>query len=188
MTSESLLKHADELRAAGKFTDACEAYEAELTRDPGNAAAQQGEVAASEKLALQERTAGRSDDALKALLQAQRYVPDNHKLLYDLGVLEDEMRLFVDADRTLAHLESLGALDSLGPEAVYAVARVKLDLGQLGPAEEKMVAYLKLRPEDASAHYGLGRVYRQGCSLTKRGWSFSDRSSCSRSRRKGITS
>ena len=157
----------DALFKAGKSVEACEAYEAVLARDPANLAAQEGEVAASERLAIQERAAGRRDDALKALLQAQEYVPDNKRLLYDLGVLEDEMRLFVDADRTLTHLESLGSLDSLGPEVLYAIGRVKLDVGQLGTAEEKMVAYLKLRPEDASAHYGLGRVYRQGLQFDK---------------------
>lgn len=157
----------DALLKAGKLVEACEAFEAVLTRDPGNVAAQDGEVAASERLAVNERAAGHRDDALKALLQAQEYVPDDKKLLYDLGILEDEMRLFVDADRTLTHLESLGALGSLEPETLYAMARVKLDVGQLGAAEEKMVAYLKLRPQDASAHYGLGRVYRQGLQFDK---------------------
>jgi tetratricopeptide (TPR) repeat protein len=50
---------------------------------------------------------------------------------------------------------------------LYAVARVKLDLGQLSAAEEKMQAYLKLKPGDASAHYGLGRVYQLGLQYEK---------------------
>lgn len=154
---EALLK-------AGKFLEACEAYEAVLARDPTNTAAEEGEVDASERLALQERSAGRRDDALKALLQARQYVPGNRRLLYDLGVLEDEMRLFVDADRTLTQLKRLGPL---GPDELYAAARVKLDVGQLDAAEEKMLAYLKVRPRDASAHYGLGRVYRQGLQFEK---------------------
>jgi len=40
-----------------------------------------------------------------------------------------------------------------------------MDLGQLSPAEEKLRAYLKLRPADASAHYGLGRVLQLGLQL-----------------------
>jgi len=157
-------RDGDALLKAGKTLEACEAFEAVLAKDPGNAQAQVGEVAASEKLALEARAAGRMDDALKDLMQAQEYVPDSRTLLYELGIQEDEMRLFVDADRTLAHLESLGPM---GPEELYAAARAKLDLGQLGPAEEKLVAYLKMRPEDASAHYGLGRVYRQGLQFDK---------------------
>ena len=108
----------------------------------------------------------RCDDALKVLLQADSYVPDSLKLLYDLGILEDEMGLYVDADRALTRLENLEGA-KVSPEVLYASGRVKLDLGQLVPAEEQMREYLKLRPDDASAHYGLGRVYRQGLQFEK---------------------
>ena len=64
------------------------------------------------------------------------------------------MHLYQDADRTLAVLEQL---QPGNPQVAYAVAHVKLDLGQLAAAEEKMLVYLKSQPNDASAHYGLGR-------------------------------
>ena len=67
------------------------------------------------------------------------------------------MHLYQDADRTLAVLEQL---QPGNPQVAYAVAHVKLDLGQLAAAEEKMLVYLKSQPNDASAHYGLGRVYQ----------------------------
>jgi len=41
---------------------------------------------------------------------------------------------------------------------MYAIARVKMDLGLYPDAEEAMRAYLRKRPDDASAHYGLGRI------------------------------
>ena len=50
---------ADALLKASRFSEACDAYEAVLRADPRNAAATAGEVEASERLALQERSAGK---------------------------------------------------------------------------------------------------------------------------------
>jgi tetratricopeptide (TPR) repeat protein len=147
--------HADEARAA---------YESILRSDPANAAALEGEVAASEKLALDARAAGKLDDALTLLLHAREFAPQSPRLLLDLGILEDQMQLYHDADETLAQLDQLTPNQ---PTALYAIARVKLDLGQLALAEQMMQRYLALKPDDASAHYGLGRIYRQGLDFDK---------------------
>ena len=146
-----------ELLQAGNFDAARDAFEAVLETDPANAQAQEGEVAASEHLALQARAKGQADEALRALLRAQEVAPNHPRLLFDLGIQEEEMQLYQDADRTLAALEQL---QPGNPQVAYAVAHVKLDLGQLSVAEEKMQVYLKSQPNDASAHYGLGRVYQ----------------------------
>jgi len=148
-----------ELLQSGKFSEARDAFELVLNAEPANKDAQDGEVAASERLALDARHAGRMDDALTYLMRAQQFVPKAPRLLYDLGIQEDEMRLYEDADRTLALAEQLNPADR---NVMYAVGRVKLDLGQLSPAEEKLRAYLKLQPNDAGAHYGLGRAYQLG--------------------------
>ncbi|MGD0737052.1 MAG: tetratricopeptide repeat protein [Terracidiphilus sp.] len=153
---------AADLLRSGKPGEARDAYESLLDADPANQEAQDGEVAASEQLALAARSAGKMDDALKDLLQAQKYAPKNPRLLYDLGIQEVDMQSFKDADRTLALAEQLNPGE---PLVLYAVGRVKLELGQLAPAEENMRAYLKLRPSDASAHYGLGRVLQLGMQL-----------------------
>jgi tetratricopeptide (TPR) repeat protein len=153
-----------ELLQSGKPAAARDAFESILNTDPKNADALRGEVAANERLALDARQAGQVDDALRDLLRAQAFAPKDPRLLYDLGILEDEMRLYHDADQTLALLAQITPTD---PQVMYAVARVKLDLGQLSPAEAKMQAYLKLRPNDASAHYGLGRVYQLGLQFDK---------------------
>jgi tetratricopeptide (TPR) repeat protein len=158
------LANGTKLLQAGKISEAREVFEAELRIDAGNLQAQEGEVAASERLALEAHGAGRMDDALSILLKCKQFAPENPRLLYDLGVLEDEMQLYRDADETLAHLERVSPGT---PGVLYAVARIKLDLGQLAPAEEKMQQYLKIKPEDASAHFGLGRVYRQGLQFDK---------------------
>ncbi len=147
--------HAKELLAAGNFDQAQAAYESILRTQPGSAEAQDGEVRASERLALAARSAKDMNSAIGELLRAQKFAPENERLLYDLGVLEDEIGLFHDADTTVAHLRLLTPGDS---KAEYLLARVKLDLGQLDAAEPAMREYLKTQPDDATAHYGLGRI------------------------------
>jgi tetratricopeptide (TPR) repeat protein len=153
-----------ELLRAGKVSEAREAFELILQSDPANQEAQDGEVAASERLALQARGDGRMNDALTCLVHAQQFVPKNARLLFDLGIQEDNMRLYQDADRSLLLAEQLNPGN---PDVIYAVARVKMDLGQLSVAEPKMLVYLKLRPNDASAHYGLARIYQLGLQFDK---------------------
>jgi tetratricopeptide (TPR) repeat protein len=152
------------LLQSGKASEARDAFESVLEVDGSNKEAQDGEVAASEQLALQARKEGRMNDALSYLVRAQQFVPKNGHLLFDLGIQEDDMHLYQDADRTLAAAEQINPDD---PNVIYAVARVKMDLGQLSAAEEKMRTYLKLRPGDATAHYGLARVYQLGLQLDK---------------------
>ena len=155
---------ASALRAEGRFAEARDAAERALKATPNDLAMQNEEALASERIALDAIAQHRADDALADLLRARKYAPEHPKLLFDLGVLEDEMKLYRDADEALAEAERLQPGD---PQVIYAVARVKLDLGQLAVAEVKMRAYLALKPEDASAHYGLGRIYRQGLELDK---------------------
>jgi tetratricopeptide (TPR) repeat protein len=149
---------------AGNASAARDAFEAALNVNAADKDAQNGEVAASERLALDARREGRMNDALTYMVRAQQFVPKNGRLLFDLGILEDEMHLYQDADRALAMAEQLNPGDA---QVIYAVGRVKLDLGQLPAAEEKLVAYLRVQPNDASAHYGLGRVYQLGLQLEK---------------------
>jgi tetratricopeptide (TPR) repeat protein len=153
-----------ELLRSGKVSEARDAFESILNIDPANKEAQAGEVDSNERMALDARAKGQMNDALTYLVRAQQFVPKNARLLYDLGIQEDDMHLYQDADRSLGAAELLNPGD---PNLIYAVARVKMDLGQLSAAEENMQAYLKLRPNDASAHYGLGHVYQLGLQFDK---------------------
>lgn len=145
--------------AAGNFSEAQAAYEDALRIRPDNKEAQDGEVEASERLALALRASHDMNDSLGELLRAQKFAPDSEKLLYDLGVLEDEIGLYHDADTIVTRLRRLSPGDLT---VDYLAARVKLDLGQLQEAETAMRAYLAARPNDATAHYGLGRIYQLG--------------------------
>jgi tetratricopeptide (TPR) repeat protein len=133
--------------------------EAALRTNPADAAAQADVVAVSERLALQARSAHDMNGALGDLLRAQSFAPENTRMLYDLGVLEEQIGLYHDANATVAHLRKLSPAD---PKVDYLAARVELDLGRLGDAERDMRAYLKVHPEDVTAHYGLGRILQQG--------------------------
>jgi tetratricopeptide (TPR) repeat protein len=58
-------------------------------------------------------------------------------------------------------------LDPSSLDNYYAMARVKMDEGQLDTAEQNMRMYLRSRPDDAGAHYGLGRIYELGMQFDK---------------------
>jgi tetratricopeptide (TPR) repeat protein len=163
-TSEDAIGSGAAFLQAGKYQNACEAFEAELRAHPGDKRARDGEVEASERLALEQRAAGHVVDALQALLQGEKYVPTSARLFFDEGILEDDMRLYPQA---LKALNTAQQLHMENPMLLYATARVYLDQGQLDPAAAKMTAYLALRPDDASAHYGLGRIYQRGLEFAK---------------------
>jgi tetratricopeptide (TPR) repeat protein len=149
---------------AGKPDAARQVFESILGSNSSDSEAQQGEVKASETLALQERGAGHMVEALRALMRAREFAPRNAHLLSDLGILEEEMKLYPDAEKALALSQQI---DPSNLDNYYAMARVKMDEGQLDVAEQNMHVYLQSRPDDAGAHYGLGRIYELGMQFDK---------------------
>jgi tetratricopeptide (TPR) repeat protein len=126
-----------------------------LRSDRGDRKLQEMLVGAAEATALQQRTSGDRDGALATLLSAKADAPHSFALLLDLSILEDELRLLRDADRDVREARSIHPEDL---KALYAEARVKMDLQDMPAAERDLRAYLKARPKDATAHYGLGRL------------------------------
>jgi tetratricopeptide (TPR) repeat protein len=149
---------------AGKPDAAREVFESILGNNPSDGEAQRGEVKASETLALKERSVGHMLEALQALMRARDFAPRNEHLLSDLGILEEEMKLYPEAEKALALAQQL---DPSSLDNYYAMARVKMDEGQLDAAEQNMHVYLQSRPDDAGAHYGLGRIYELGMQFDK---------------------
>lgn len=135
--------------------DAMEAYERVLAEHPDDRNASDGEVDAASKAALSFRTQGQMNEALAALLRAKKSVPANATLLFDIGILENQMHLNQDASMALQASLQLRPQD---PITLYGLARVRMDLGEYPQAESAMRAYLEQRPDDVSAHYGLGRI------------------------------
>ena len=156
---EDALQQASASLTAQHYDEAMERFESVLATYPRNQVARAGEVEAASKAALFLRSKGEMDEALSHLLRAAKIVPDDATLLFDLGVLENQMQLNNDADEAL-HESILLRPDD--PMTMYAVARVKMDLQRLPEAEAAMRAYLRLRPNDPGAHYGLGRILQIG--------------------------
>jgi tetratricopeptide (TPR) repeat protein len=130
-------------------------FERVLKSHPGDSAARKGEVDTAVTFSLAEKREHREEAALWLLLRARYWVPDDPELLVDLGIQEDNLKLFVDADAALA--ESLRIRpDDLN--ALYTVARVKMDLGQMQSAEQAWLLYIKHDPGNPAAYYGYGIV------------------------------
>lgn len=149
------LEKAKGLVNAQRYDEAMDAFESLLASDAVNQAARAGEIDAASKEALDLRDKGQTEDALAVLLRARKAVGEDSVLLFEIGILENQMHLNHDADESLHKALLLRPSD---PATLYAVARVKMELGQLPDAEVAMRAYLQQRPDDASAHYGLGRI------------------------------
>ncbi len=126
-----------------------------LRSDRGNNELRDMLVNAAEGTALEQRTRGDRDGAMMTLLSAKAEAPHSFPILLDLSILEDELRLFRDADHDVHEARLIRPEDL---KALYAEARVKMDLQNIPAAEQDMRAYLKARPDDATAHYGLGRI------------------------------
>jgi tetratricopeptide (TPR) repeat protein len=160
----ALVLEAQQDETAGQLEAARDLYERALLLRPRNPAAQAGMASASERLSLQQLADRDQDAALATLIRAQQAEPDNQRILYDLGILEDQMKLYLDSAATLEHLVALKPAE---PGAYYALGRTDLDLGQLELAEKAFETYLQARPQDASAHFGLGKIYAQGLQFDK---------------------
>jgi tetratricopeptide (TPR) repeat protein len=135
--------------------EAMDRFETVLAIDLRDKEARQGELAAVTELAISARRNGSPDAALRALEHARTKVPDDPKLLLDLGIQEMDMDLLPEAEESLNLARKL---DPKNPDTIYALARVETVEQHMQAAEIDLRAYLAKRPEDASAHFGLGRV------------------------------
>ena len=162
--AQTALQTAQKELQNGNYEVARAGFESTLRVHPHNALARDGEVLACERQALAARSQRDDATALEILIDAKKVVPDHVHLLYDLGVLEEQMNLVRDADKTLTEAEKLAPHDA---GVLYALARVKMDLGDMEPAEVKMQAYLAQHPNDASAHFGLARIYQISVQFDK---------------------
>jgi tetratricopeptide (TPR) repeat protein len=131
------------------------AFEKALQADRSDANARKSEVDTAVQLSLAERRENREQAALWLLLRAQYWVPDDPRLLVDLGVQEDNLKLFADADKTLTEALKIRPNDL---NTLYTVARVKMDLGQMQSAEQAWLSYIKQDPSNPTAYYGYGLV------------------------------
>lgn len=135
--------------------EAMDRFETVLALDLRNSEAREGELAAASELAMSARREDRSDAALKVLEHARTKLPDDPKLLLDLGIQAMEMGLLPEATDSL---QAARKLDPSDADILYASGRLEMQEQHLQAAEKDLRAYLAKRPEDASAHFGLGKA------------------------------
>ena len=135
--------------------EAMDRFETVLDIDLREEEARKGELAAATELAMSARRENRPDAALKVLEHARTKLPDDAKLLMDLGVQAMELGNLPEANDAL---QAARKLDGSNPEILYALARIEMSELHLQAAEADLRAYLAKRPDDASAHFGLGRL------------------------------
>lgn len=140
-----------------RYPEALDTFENGLKRSPRDGALRQGEVRTAIVFAETQLQAQDNEGALISLLRANKFVSDDADLLTKLGILEDRMKVFHDADIALKRSLALRAND---PTTLYALAHLKVDQQIPAEAAAYMQLYLALKPDDASAHYGLGRILR----------------------------
>ncbi|HEV2576811.1 MAG TPA: tetratricopeptide repeat protein [Acidobacteriaceae bacterium] len=139
--------------------EAMDRFETVLDIDLRDREARQGELSAATELAMSARRDNHQDAALKVLEHARSKLPDDPKLLLDLGIQATEMGLLPEASDSL---QAARKLDPSDPDIVYALGRLEMQEQHLQAAETDLRAYLAKRPEDASAHFGLGKVMEAG--------------------------
>lgn len=137
----------------GMSEDALRSFEKVLSVDPESKDAREGEVKAAIVAALAEQKIGLDGDALLYLIRARKLVPDSPELLFAFGMQAERMRIFKDADEALEKAHTLAPQDL---RILYALSHVQMDEQKMAEAEANLKAYLQQKPDDATAHYGLG--------------------------------
>jgi tetratricopeptide (TPR) repeat protein len=136
--------------------EAMDRFETILAQDSHNVAARKGEVAAATELALASRRDNHPDLALAALRHACEKLPDSRELQLDRGLQAFELNQLSEANEALHIARKVAPANSA---VLYALARLETERQHMPEAERDYKAYLAVRPNDATAHYGLGYTY-----------------------------
>lgn len=132
-------------------------YDAALSGDPANQAAERGEQNAVLALALHQRNAGDGLAALATLEQARQKLPGNVAVLLALAVEAQSLHRYA---RAQAAAEEAIAVQPENARALYIAAGIQFDAGHSSRAVSLYQKYLTTHPYDASARFGLGRALR----------------------------
>jgi tetratricopeptide (TPR) repeat protein len=139
-----------------RYPEAMDRFETILAQDAHHVAARKGEVAAVTALAVSSRRDNHPDLALAALRHACEKLPDSPDLQLDRGLQAFELGQLPEADEALHAAQKLA---SANPTILYALARLETEQQKMAEAERHYKAYLAARPNDETAHFGLGYVY-----------------------------
>lgn len=145
----------DLLLSTHRNPEAMDRFETVLGTTRDNSDARRGELAAATELALSARASGHPEVSLQVLQHARAKLPDDPKLLLELGIQATELFLYSEAEDDLNTARKLMPND---PGILYALARMETERQHLQAAEADFRAYFVAQPNDASAHFGLGHI------------------------------
>ena len=142
------VRHAIQLHADGKLTEAVESYRAILKRHPE-------ECACWSNLGVALRTLGRKGEGLQVLREGARICPRVVELNYNLGNALAETAEYEEA---LKSYRTALNLDAAHRKAAYACGGMLLKLKRYEQAADHCRAMLQRYPDDARLYDGLGRA------------------------------
>lgn len=137
------------------YPEAMDRFETLLSKTPHDEAVRGLELEAATKLASSASQAGNPEAGLAALQHARTKMPDNSRLLMEIGLQALDLKLYSASDEALHAARKLTPSDA---DISYALARLELEEQHMPQAEADLKTYLTARPNDATAHFGLGRI------------------------------
>lgn len=132
-------------------------YEAALRASAADEPARNGERKAATALALHLRAIQDQEGALAILEHAHAILPQDVPILLNLALQAQQMRRLTTARDAISKALSLQPGND---RVLYAAAGIAFDGGHSSEAAQHYRDFLAQHPEDASAHYGLGRALR----------------------------
>ncbi|MGA9673080.1 MAG: tetratricopeptide repeat protein [Terracidiphilus sp.] len=146
----------DLLLSQHRDPEAMDRFETILAQNSHHVAARKGEVVAATELAISSRRDNHPELALAALRHACEKLADSPDLQLDRGLQAFELGQLAEADEALHTAQKLAPAKKT---ILYALARLETEQQRMLAAERDYKAYLAARPNDATAHYGLGYIY-----------------------------
>lgn len=141
----------------GHPKDAAGQFEQALKLEPDRKDIQKHLVQALQVEASGAIKEGNNQQALALLLHVSRLIPSDAVVRYELGDVELRMGLFQNAQSSFEASLHMRPND---PDCLLGLASAEIGMKQPAEAAPILRQYLKIRPQNAAAHYALGYVLR----------------------------
>ena len=111
---------------------------------------------AIEQYAVKLSDIGENEESLKNFLFLNKKIPDNPKIIYNIGIILEKLKYFQKAAE--AYEKSL-SLDSNNTDTMYNLASVYIKLDKLDLSEKLLLKIIEKDKNDENAFFNLGEVY-----------------------------
>jgi tetratricopeptide (TPR) repeat protein len=137
----------------GRTQDALRELRQALRLDPDRTDAAGALVHILQDQAKTESQSGDWDGALRCLIEARRYAPDNADVQYELGIVAQKLSLIDDEIEAFQQTLKLRKDDAL---ARFYLGFALMGRARYDDARQQFSQYVELRPDDASGYGALG--------------------------------